>query len=92
MLVEHKIDSKPHFLFDSYNVAMEFLRHSDSWSLIPDCFLGHTALHPQIVFLDLPPTWKAPFTVQVICQRHRLVSHLEKAIESNLRVHFNTIL
>lgn len=36
MLLERGIEPKPSLLFDSYEVATEFLLASDGWSLVPD--------------------------------------------------------
>lgn len=50
-------------LWDSDEVGLELLSHSDSWTLVPDVIALHSKTH---VFLDLPKGWVAPYTVSML--------------------------
>jgi DNA-binding transcriptional LysR family regulator len=56
-------------LWDSDDVGLEIIRCSDAWSLLPDLVVQQNA--KDLVALDLPSEWQAPYFIGFVVQSHR---------------------
>jgi DNA-binding transcriptional LysR family regulator len=56
-------------LWDSDEMAVEVMRNTDAWSMLPDIVCAR--YKDAIVTLDLPSNWSAPYSVDLVCRSHR---------------------
>lgn len=88
LLKENGIEPKGELLFDSYEVATEFLLHGDSWSLLPEWVVQENGkARDRLVALSpkRSPSWQAPTGICVVHRKDRLLSSSERALIETLR-------
>lgn len=73
-------------LFDSYEVAVEQVAHSDSWSFFPDLFLEKA--NSRVNVLAQPEEWDAPYTLSALRPRGRRLPAALECVVENLRKKF----
>lgn len=78
--------NKPTCLIDSYELAIEMVAHSNSWSLIPDCFISEDK---RLKALEIPEGWNAPYEIAAVWPRHsvmpRAMMQVVQKIEASIR-------
>lgn len=84
-----RLDIRPRITcgFDSDDQAIESLRASDAWSLLPDVVVAATR---QIVALPSPKQWEAPYVIAALVPPHRasdmaietLIAHIQTLLKS----------
>ena len=65
------LTDKPSCLIDSYELAIEIVVHSNTWSLIPDCLISGDK---RLRVLEPPVGWKAPYDVAAIWPHRGILS------------------
>jgi DNA-binding transcriptional LysR family regulator len=69
--------------WDSDDVAVNMMKDSDSWSMLPDFVITK---HSKIVkSLSVPPGWNAPLVVSFIARQHRGANSLTDLLVTELR-------
>lgn len=74
--------------FDGDDLAVETLKRSKGWSLLPDWVVRST---PGLAAVPLPRGWTAPYTIALVCRRSRedrpvarlLMEKLRRLVESD---------
>jgi DNA-binding transcriptional LysR family regulator len=80
------IAPKLEFMFDSYDVAVERLCSTDSWSLFPDILLDDAGGRLAAI---VPPGWNAELRVTALWPKHRYVTRPLKNLLVELAADLN---
>ena len=56
-------------VWDSDDLAVEIMRGTDTWSMMPDIVCER--YRDSIVPIALPSDWNAPYSIDLICRSHR---------------------
>jgi DNA-binding transcriptional LysR family regulator len=88
--VKHPIFQKfglkpnPVFLFDSYDVALEQVKHSDSWSFVPDLLAQK---RKGICLVSASQTqWDAPYRISALVSSDRPVSPAVQLLVDQIKI------
>lgn len=78
-LERYNLKPKIQLSYDSYSVAVSAIKHSDSWSLLPEWVVDQRELH-----VIEPKQWQAEYQVALIWQKHlsssRLLAELRERV------------
>lgn len=69
MFEKFGIAPKIHCLWDSDDVAVEIMKNTDAWSMMPDVVCDY--YRDSIVPVIVPGGWNAPYSVDLIFRSHR---------------------
>jgi LysR family cyn operon transcriptional activator len=69
MFEKFSIVPKLRCLWDSDDLAVEVMRNTDAWSMMPDIVCDR--YRDSIVPIVLPSDWNAPYSIDLICRAHR---------------------
>lgn len=69
MFEKHKINPQIQCSFDSDDQAVQCIKRTDSWSLLPDIVVKH--FKNELVALPLPKDWDAPFNIAIVTRANR---------------------
>jgi hypothetical protein len=77
------ITPKVQSLWDNDAFAIDTLKNSESWSMIPDIVMkSHSS---SLQALDLGPAWDAPFSISFVFRPHREENPFLKALRGELQ-------
>ena len=72
-------------LFDNYQIAIDLVKQSDTWSFLPDLLIEEHAKHIRV--LPLPSGWNAPFHISAVWLRDRSLNAAFRALVQKLDRH-----
>src|SRR5262249_41050079 len=73
-------------LWDSDDVGIEMIRESDTWSMLPDLVIQRYS--KELVALDNPIGWDAPYFVGFIILSHRVENSFLNFLRTELHEQF----
>ena len=86
MFEKFGITPKTQVLWDSDDVAIELLRCSDAWSMLPDIVVEFH--HKLIQPIDLPKGWNSPYEIALVMRSHRENNSFLSMLETDLKKSF----
>lgn len=69
-------------LYDSYEVALQAISSSQGWTLAPDIMYKYFS--SRVSPVKLPKSWSAPYSVDLIVQKHRPLTLLTNLLHQHL--------
>lgn len=79
---QYKIILNSHVAFDSYGVAIQYIKCSNSWSLMPEIFSD------DLASAKVPKNWNAPYTVELLWNKSRGLNSKSTLIMEALKAKF----
>ena len=83
MFEKFGIEPRTQILWDSDDVAVNLLRCSDAWSLLPDLVVEFN--RKWIQSIDLPKNWSSPYEIALVMRSHRENNPFLGLLENELK-------